>query len=1669
MVTSHAPRLGLPGPVGLTRALRAPAAVARALPGAGRLARALRDELTHPDRRPRRVWHEDGSAHIELIGAARTGGPAAHAKVCAALRALAGVDWAEVDEGLGRVLVGFDAEQVEVPDLVDSVAEVERALHAQVGPGQGPARVTERHPAETDPLLAETVALATDTVAFGVALAGRFVRLPAVPRAASAVVALVDGQPRLRAALAEQIGPAATDLSLGFAGACLGALTQQPDVLGIAALGRLARIAELRAAARAFHERAPQLTADTAEPDEADDQRPGRRAPGPGTEGHGGAARPLPLPDGPVELATARLAAAGLALGGAGLLVGRSPRLAGELLLATLPRAARAGREIFAATAGRCLAARGIVALDAGCLRRLDRVDTVVVAAPALLGRGVRVLSATDAVTWSRVEALLGGLDPRRAFRPGEIVARDGDDRLVAGHDTGRRRAADPAGLPLLLRLGRGRASTEALAGATLDGHAEAVLRAARGCGRVVLTEHLSVADVAGFADATVPAASASCQGRGPGPARSADGGLAREVRRLQGAGAVVCVVADAEDDDALRAADVGVGLARAGRRPPWSADLLCGTRLTDVWHVLQLPPRAAAASRRAATLSLSGSALAALTTAVGGPASGPSGRRLALVSGPVSAAAATAMAAALVAALRAGRGTPPPPVLHTHWHALSAEATLRRLPPARTAEPAARSAATQPPAGRRGFAAATARRGARNARALASTGQAARAAAAKALGERTGPAAAGARRYLTAIAADLSDPLVPVLLVGAAASAVLGSTTDALLVSAVSLANAAISGAQRARAEALMARLIERTVPMAHVVTAGGDLVTCRADALRPGDVIELGAQDVVPADARLLQARALEIDEATLTGESAPVTKQIEPTPAAELGERACMVYEGSTVLAGTGRAVVVATGEATIAGRAAVVAQTRVAGPVGVQARLGELTRLALPLTGLSGLAVAALGSLRGAAPRSALGSGVAVAVAAVPEGLPLVATVAQVAAARRLARQGVLVRSSRVVEALGRADVVCFDKTGTLTEGRLLLRAVAVPDSAGRWRTVPVPAPGTSAAGGPPQGAAARALAVAAAACPSPEGPVPHATDRAVLDAAAGQPGLLGERADESPFETARGYASTLLRTADGPVLAVKGAPEVLLGLVELDAARLASARAVADRLARAGLRVLAVAESPRGSRPTSAGDLGALRLLGFVGIADPPRPSATPGVRQLLDAGLRVVVVTGDHPQTAAAIAREVGVPGADRVVTGARLDRLSEDGYAAQAGAAAVFARLSPEQKVRLVTTLQRLGKVVVMTGDGTNDAAAIRAADVGVAIRGRGTAAATGAADLLLTDGEVTRIAEAVLAGRRMWRSVTDAVSVLVGGNAGEVAFTLLGTAVAGRAPLRPRQLLLVNLLTDMAPAMALAVRSRDDHAAGPEEGPAEPPRAAALPGTSAAEAAPGAASEADAVAGRWLTGSLRRMLLVRGTTTTAGATAAWLVGRYTGTPRRASTIALLALVATQLGQTLMLAGRDPLVIATALASMLVLAVLVQTPALSALFGCRPVGPVGWNVALTSAVLATSAAWLYERRRRRAHPAPGTAAEGERREDTTAGTPPPLAPLDLVARRATAAGRRSAQVVAQARAMDGSTRVSPRSGRPLPAALASGARSEPRRPPTAPQRPPAQRTPSLR
>ena len=799
-----------------------------------------------------------------------------------------------------------------------------------------------------------------------------------------------------------------------------------------------------------------------------------------------------------------------------------------------------------------------------------------------------------------------------------------------------------------------------------------------------------------------------------------------------------------------------------------------------------------------------------------------------------------------------------------------------------------------------------------------------------------------------SSVAGELRDPLTPVLVIGAAASAVLGSPVDSALVGSVMGGNALVSGLQRMRTEQALRELLLAEQPEARRVRRepGGGLPedpdqaetdTVPASELRLGDLITLRADDIVPADARLVTAEALEMDESTLTGESMPVSKDPAATFTAHLAERSGMIYEGTTVLAGTALAVVVSTGHATEAGRAGAAA-AGAPRPAGVQARLGELTRLALPVTGVSGLAVSALGMLRGVPLREALGAGVAMAVAAVPEGLPLVSTVAQLSAARRLSRQGVLVRSPRTLEALGRVDVLCFDKTGTLTEGRL----------------------GLAAAGGVngeidlDSCHGQRLLRTAARACPPPGGRQAHATDQAILEAAAARlgddPGW--ELLDELPFQTNRGFSASLGQADGGLRLAVKGSPEVLLGRCSaaltgaegsrrapLTSRRRRDAQAAVGRLASEGLRVLAVAECPvelpsgNDALPGAESLADGLTLAGFLAIADVIRPDSPEIVKHLNYAGVRVLMVTGDHPATACAIARQAGLPAADQVMTGEDLERLAKDERRARVGRAAVFARVSPEQKVRIVADLQRSGHVVAMTGDGTNDAAAIRLADVGIGIAARGSTAARGAADLILSGGDLSQIADALREGRALWRSVRDALSILLGGNAGEIAFMLAGTALGGRSPLNTRQLLLINMLTDMFPALAVALGERTE-----DNGLDDEPT------------------------GSLLGGSLARIIGIRGGATALGGTLAWAAGRATGRARRASTMGLAAVIATQLGQTLMSNARSPVVFVTSVASAGALVVVVNTPGVSQFFGCTPLGPAAWGIVLACSATATLA-----------------------------------------------------------------------------------------------------------
>ncbi|MFP4636797.1 MAG: HAD-IC family P-type ATPase, partial [Nitriliruptoraceae bacterium] len=562
----------------------------------------------------------------------------------------------------------------------------------------------------------------------------------------------------------------------------------------------------------------------------------------------------------------------------------------------------------------------------------------------------------------------------------------------------------------------------------------------------------------------------------------------------------------------------------------------------------------------------------------------------------------------------------------------------------------------------------------------------------------------------------------------------------------------------------------------------------------------------------------------------------------------------------------------------------------------------------------------------------GAAVTLAVAAIPEGLPLLASMGQRAAARRLSASGIVARNVRTIEALGRVDVLCVDKTGTLTEGSLHLTevsdgrtAVPVDELDDRHR---------------------RVLLAARRSTPVRDGePFAHATDGAVADG-TGAAGVRREGSgrfevlDDLHFAPGRGYHAVLAQTSRGPVISVKGAPEVVLDrcqhwqvstrrrpLRQTDRARLLEH---ATGLAARGLRVLAVAEREAPSQAELDDDgVEDLTLLGFVGLRDPARASAAEAVARLRAAGLSVVMVTGDHTATARAVARDVGL-GEGRVATASDLMALGEEDLAEELAEVTVIARATPEHKADLVRAYQRRGAVVAMTGDGANDVAAIQLADVGIALGPGATAAARHAADLVVTDERMETLADAIAEGRGLWASVRDAVAVLVGGNLGEIAFVVTGSLVTGRPPLDAKQLLLVNLLTDVLPATVIAM-SRPDGASIDSllrEGP-------------------------ESSLGR----VLNQAVTWRAIGTATGAAAAYLPARLTGTADHAATTGLVALVGAQLLQTIVARPRDGRVWLASAGSAAALASIVQTPGVSGAAGCRPLGPIGWTLGTAGAV----------------------------------------------------------------------------------------------------------------
>jgi Ca2+-transporting ATPase len=624
----------------------------------------------------------------------------------------------------------------------------------------------------------------------------------------------------------------------------------------------------------------------------------------------------------------------------------------------------------------------------------------------------------------------------------------------------------------------------------------------------------------------------------------------------------------------------------------------------------------------------------------------------------------------------------------------------------------------------------------------------------------------------------QFQSPLILLLAAASGIAAVLREWADAIAIAVIIVLNGLVGFYQEYRAENSVMALRAMTAPRARVRRDGEALVVPAAEVV-VGDILLLEAGDLVAADAKVLVAHALLANEAVLTGESVPVEKTAdEGSESEQKGTRRDRVYAGTPVVAGTGLAEVLATGMNTELGKIAHLLSTAREESTPLQQKLQGVSRTLIWLClGVVGV-VALLGLWRGHPWLDVLLSAVSLAVAAVPEGLPAVVTIALALGVQRMAARNVLVRRLPSVETLGSATVICTDKTGTLTTGKMEARRY--------W----------SAAGGETADAtqAPLPLLYAAAACNDADlnGASGDPTELALLLAARAQKveraTLEAEnpRTTVLPFDAVRKRMSVLRK--DG-ILYVKGALDLLLPLC-VDGT--AGVEAAHSTLAAAGLRVLGVAtrKIPAGSTDLSAEVLEKdLQLLGLVGIADPPRPEAIAAVALARKAGITTVMITGDHPETATAIAREMGILGPD------------------ESPEERVHARVTPEEKLQIVRRWKQTGAVVAMTGDGVNDAPALREAHIGVAMGKAGTEVTREAADMILTDDNFASIVEAIREGRAIFDNIRKTLVYLLTGNVGELLL-MLGTSLWGLPiPLLPLQLLWINLVTDGMPALALVV----------------------------------------------------------------------------------------------------------------------------------------------------------------------------------------------------------------------------------------------------------------------
>ncbi len=678
----------------------------------------------------------------------------------------------------------------------------------------------------------------------------------------------------------------------------------------------------------------------------------------------------------------------------------------------------------------------------------------------------------------------------------------------------------------------------------------------------------------------------------------------------------------------------------------------------------------------------------------------------------------------------------------------------------------------------------------------------------------------------------QFKNVLIVILLIATALSAFLGHGIEAIAIAVIVLLAVLLGFVQEYRAERAIEALRQMAAPTANVIRDGRE-ANIPARELVPGDVIILRAGDKIPADTRLAEAVNLQIEEAALTGESVPVEKNTAPldSPNPALGDRKNIAYAGTAATYGRGRAVIVATGMNTEFGKIAQMLQTVETGRTPLQENLDKVGR-ALAWAALVVVSIiVVLGLFRGQPFVEMLIFGVALAVAVVPEALPAVVTISLAIGVQRMVRRHALMRRLSAVETLGSTSVICSDKTGTLTKDEMTVRGVYV---AGQILEV-------TGAGYEPHGQYLRDGTVVEA-----PGELKHLLEAATLASDAhmirepeGRWGIKGDptegamivaaakigldkadldtrfpRVNEIPF-TSETKRMTTLHTAQSGVIAFsKGAPEVILGSCARqltdrgEAALETSGRTAileaAHRMAGDALRVLAVASKSNATLETAEREM---TFLGLVGMIDPPRPEAKAAVGTCENAGIKAVMITGDHPITAKAIARELGILKAGRVVTGDELEVMSDAELEREVQNIEVYARVSPAHKLRVVTALQKKGQIVAMTGDGVNDAPALKKADIGIAMGITGTDVSKEAAAMTLTDDNFASIVAAVEEGRGIFSNIKKYLMYLLSSNLGEIGLMGVATLAGMPLPLSAVQILYVNLATDGLPALALAV----------------------------------------------------------------------------------------------------------------------------------------------------------------------------------------------------------------------------------------------------------------------